>query len=73
MSSVADHIDPTHWRISYLVTAELDLGMPEKFQRYLIERARGVGAEVDVKTVKSGHFPQISHADEVARWVLALV
>ena len=58
------------WRLAYLVLTELDLGMPERFQRYLLERAKNAGAQVEeVKAIKSGHFVHISHAEEVAVWI----
>ena len=59
------------WRISYLITRG-DLAMPEGLMTWLVERAREHGAEVQTKTIESGHFVQISHADEVAEWVSKL-
>ena len=64
--------DVTKWRVSYLVTTELDHAMPEAFQMWLVERARAAAAEVDVKKMKSGHFVQVSHVEEVAEWVRAM-
>lgn len=60
--------DVTKWKVSYLVTKG-DVAMPEGFMTGLVERAREHGAEVDTKTIESGHFVQISHVDEVAEWV----
>jgi pimeloyl-ACP methyl ester carboxylesterase len=57
------------WRVEYLVTEGEDKAMPEGFQRWLVERARREGAQVNVKGMKSGHFVQISHAEEVVGWV----
>ena len=65
-------IDIRTWKISYLITAEIDLAMPEGFQRLLIEKARDAGADVTVEEIKSGHFVQITHACEVAAWIGAL-
>jgi hypothetical protein len=62
-------IDPTHWKISYLVTKVQDPAMPEAFQRFLLESAKEAGAEIDSAEIESGHFVQISHADEVAQWI----
>lgn len=61
---------PKDWRLSYLILTELDLAMLEAFQRHLIGRAREAGAEVEETTLKSGHFAQISHSQEVAEWLL---
>jgi hypothetical protein len=62
-------IDPKSWKISYLVTAEQDPGMPEAFQNFLLEKAREAGAEVNSISLKSGHFVQVSHVEEVANWI----
>lgn len=60
----------TSWRIAYLITAEDDLSMPEAFQQYLVDNAKENGALIEeVKTIKSGHFVQITHAEEVAAWL----
>ena len=67
--SPAPAADTKLWRISYLVTTEADLAMPEAFQKHLAERAREAGAEVMVEEIKSGHFAQISHARDVALWI----
>ena len=64
--------NPKDWKISYLVTTELDLAMPEGLQRHLVETAKEAGAEVEVKTIRSGHFVQITHVKEVATWLVEL-
>ena len=64
--------DAKTWKLSYLITAEVDLAMPEGFQKLLIEKAQDAGAEVTVEEIKSGHFVQITHAREVAAWIGAL-
>ena len=56
-----------------MILTELDLGMHENFQRHLISLARDAGAEVDFTTLKSGHFAQISHPEEVASWLVSLI
>jgi predicted esterase len=61
--------DPKHWKISYLITKVQDPGMPEALQKFLVENARQAGAEIDTVEIESGHFVQISHAEEVARWI----
>ncbi|KAI9698599.1 MAG: hypothetical protein M1820_007398 [Bogoriella megaspora] len=61
------------WDIAYLATTDIDLGMAEAFQKHLADRARESGAKVQYKTIKSGHFVQVSHAKEVAEWVQSLV
>jgi hypothetical protein len=74
MTPVSSSLDPKTWRISYLILTELDLGMPVEFQSHLIDRVRKAGAEVDdSKKLRSGHFVQWTHPDEVADWVLSLV
>ena len=50
----------------------MDLAMPEVFQNFLVERARDKGVAIDVKVMRSGHFVQISHAEEVASWITEL-
>lgn len=65
-----DLTSPKDWRLSYLLLTDLDLAMMEGFQRHLIEGARAAGAEVEETKLKSGHFPQISHTQEVAEWLL---
>lgn len=63
-STIAD------WRAAYLITAEQDLSMPVKFQQWLIDHAKQKGVAIDpVKTLKSGHFVQITHKKEVAEWI----
>jgi predicted esterase len=62
-------LSPNHWRLSYLVTTGQDPAMPEAFQKFLIQTARDAGAEVDSLEIESGHFVQISHAEEVAKWI----
>jgi hypothetical protein len=62
--------DPREWRISYLVCGEIDKGMPEVFQEFLVEQAVQAGAEAKVEgRIRSGHFVQISHPEELAQWV----
>jgi predicted esterase len=61
------------WRIAYLITAEQDPAMPVPLQQWLIDNAKEAGAEIEeVKTLKSGHFVQITHAEEVASWISEL-
>ena len=62
-------VDPKAWSISYLVAVGRDLAMPEAFQKFLVEQARGAGAQVESVEMKSGHFVQISHMKEVAEWI----
>lgn len=62
--------DPKDWKIAYLLCEEIDNAMPAKFQESLIEQGRNAGAVLDVKRIKSGHFVQISHAREVAGWIM---
>ena len=56
------------WKISYLITRG-DLAMPEKFLESLVNRARENGADVQTRVMESGHFVQMSHAEEVAEWI----
>lgn len=63
--------DPREWRVAYLLCEELDLAMPRAFQEYLVEKAREAEAQVEVKRIRSGHFVQISHAPEVAEWIVS--
>ena len=65
----APEATPKEWKISFLVTTELDDAMPELFQMWLVERAKEAGAEVDVLKIRSGHFVQNSHVDEVGGWL----
>jgi hypothetical protein len=62
-------IDLKSWNISYLVLTEQDLAMPAAFQTFLIGQAREAGAKIETVEMKSGHFAQISHAKEVAKWI----
>ena len=62
--------DPREWKIGYLICEEEDLAMPTAFQEYLVQRARDAGAEVETTRIKSGHFVQLSHTQEVADWVV---
>ena len=62
-------IDPKSWKISYLVTKLNDPGMPEAFQKFLIEKGRESGAQIDSIEIESGHFVQVSHVEEVAKWI----
>jgi hypothetical protein len=74
MTPVSSSIDPSAWRVAYLVLTELDLGMPAALQSYLIDRAKKAGAEVDdSQKLRSGHFVQWTHPDKVADWVLRLL
>ena len=74
MSPAPSDLDgPENWRLAYLILTELDLAMPEALQRHLINRAKEAGALVEEGTLKSGHFAQISHAQEVADWVRQLI
>ena len=66
--------DPQEWRISYLICGEIDQGMPEAFQEFLVEQAVQAGVEVKVEgRIKSGHFVQISHPEELAQWIGEMV
>jgi predicted esterase len=65
-------MDPKSWKISYLVTTVQDPGMPEAFQKFLIQQARDAGAQIDTVEMQSGHFVQVSHAEEVAKWISGL-
>jgi hypothetical protein len=65
-------VDPKSWKISYLVTTKHDPAMPEAFQKFLTDQARDAGAQVDSIEMESGHFVQISHAEEVAKWISGL-
>lgn len=71
-SPVAQDIDPKQWRISYLMLTELDLAMPEALQQSLIDGGKRAGAEIDAVKLRSGHFAQISHPQEVAEWIVSL-
>ena len=46
--------------------------MPSSFQEYLIQNAKDHGATVESDRIVSGHFPQISHQDEVVSWIKRL-
>lgn len=61
-------VDVKDWKISYLITKG-DTAMPESFMQGLIDRAREKGAQIETTEMESGHFVQISHADEVADWI----
>lgn len=67
--SPAPPADISRWTISYLVTTELDMAMPDAFQKHLADRARKAGAVVKMEEIKSGHFVQITHSREVAEWI----
>lgn len=71
-STVAEDIDPKQWRLNYLILTELDLAMPEGLQQHLIDRGREGGAKIETAKLKSGHFAQISHPEEVAKWIAGL-
>jgi hypothetical protein len=74
MSPTPTDLDgPENWRLAYLMLTGLDLGMLEDLQRYLIDRAKAAGAQVDETTLRSGHFPQISRTKEVAEWIDQLI
>ncbi|KAF2433566.1 alpha/beta-hydrolase [Tothia fuscella] len=62
-------IDVTKWKISYLVAKEKDLAMPEAAQKSLIEKARERGVDIESREIVSGHFVQVTHAEEVAGWI----
>lgn len=53
---------------SYLV-CENDLAIPVFAQEGMTEMARGMGGEVEVTRVKSGHSPFLSIPEEVVRWL----
>lgn len=67
--SPASPADVGSWNILYQVATELDLAMPEAFQRQLAGRAKEAEAEVRTNDIESGHFVQITHAQEVAAWI----
>jgi hypothetical protein len=47
--------------------------MPEPHQQFLVDNAKEHGAVIEqVKTIKSGHFVQVTHAQEVAEWIKEL-
>ena len=57
-----------------MICKEIDQGMPEAFQEFLVEHAVQAGAEAQVEgRIKSGHFVQISHPEELAQWVEDMV
>lgn len=58
------------WRITYVVTAEKDLCMPQGFQESLISKAQSAGAQIKQLNIASGHFLQVSHAVEVAQIII---
>lgn len=61
------------WRVAYLITAEQDPAMPVPLQQWLIDNAKQAGAQItEVKMIASGHFVQITHAEEVASWIQEL-
>jgi len=64
--------DTKAWKATYLLT-EADKSMPVAFQENLIDRARKAGAQIEVKRIKSGHFPHINHVEEVGRWIQSLL
>ena len=69
----APQTDVSSWRIAYLITADLDPSMPVPHQQFLVDNAKEHGAVIEqVKTIKSGHFVQVTHAEEVAAWVKEL-
>ena len=69
----APEANVSNWRIAFLVTAEDDPSMPETFQHWLIDNAKASGAVIDeIKSIKSGHFVQVTHAEEVAAWIRGL-
>ncbi|KIV99319.1 uncharacterized protein PV09_08979 [Verruconis gallopava] len=58
------------WRVAYLLTEELDPSMPLAFQQFLIDQGRKHGVAIEqTKKMKSGHFVQVTHSEEVAKWV----
>lgn len=64
-----ENVSPKEWKISYLITAEHDLGMPDAFQKSIVKGARDAGVDIETTEMVSGHFVQISHAKKVAEWV----
>lgn len=73
LKPVEENIDPKQWRVNYLVLQELDLVMPEAFQRHLIDGGKKAGAQIETAELKAGHFAQISRPKEVAEWVVGLI
>lgn len=60
----------TDWKIAYLLTEDIDPTMPNAWQEFLISNAKELGAIVEsVTRIKSGHFVQITHVDETAKWI----
>lgn len=53
---------------SYLL-CENDLAIPPQAQEGMTEMAKGMGGEVEVTRVKSGHSPFLSVPDEVVAWL----
>ncbi|KAL9096484.1 MAG: hypothetical protein Q9165_001481 [Trypethelium subeluteriae] len=65
--------DVKSWNIAYLATSDIDFAMPEAFQKFLADRAADNGAKVQYTTIKSGHFVQVSHKNEIANWIQSLL
>ena len=65
--------DVRKWNVSYLVTKELDVDMPEAMQMWLIERARVADVEIGVESVVAGHFAMVSKVKEVGNWIVSLL
>lgn len=48
--------------------------MPAVFQEFLVEQAVEAGAEAKVDgRIRSGHFVQISHPEELGQWIGEMV
>ena len=58
--------------VSYLLCLN-DLTIPAEFQRAGIDMMeRETGKKAAVTSIEAGHFPAVSHTDEVVDWILGL-
>ena len=71
MTPIAE-VDPREWNISFLLT-ENDKVVPVHGQEWMIERARGLGARIEVTRIFTDHFPFLSHVEETALWLKGVV
>lgn len=70
--SPAPAMDPKEWNISYLLT-ESDKVMPILGQEFFINRTRKAGAKIEVERINADHFPFLSHVEETALWIKAVM
>lgn len=73
LTTPTPQVDVKSWDIAYLATIGLDIGMPEPFQKHLVDRVQMSGASVTWDFLESGHFVHCSHADEVAKLIKGIV